>query len=526
MNTESIYPAGMEEEKTLSSILSVRTVDAVPLQTATASLMKVYQTDGHDSATSISVVHDKLAIVVQRSECNNSAIQVSLSSANNCSLVGNSSDSTENCCRLSRLGFPSDLHRYCKYVDIKESCKRHVYHQKLTPPAQAGHLPTWSSVAKPKTPPHHLKGRWPPPTSAATSSRQISYLIEPRLQEIARRNQVNSPLTNSSKCSGQLILDEQRWPPLGNIQPMISKTHPHGEQLILDEQCWPSLGNFKNQNSRGQASCISSNSKTIQPFTQNRTNVAREALFKAKSACFPPIFLMVNRDFIVISPLKQNLLLTLSLMGRNSTADAAEDAPSPIPKTNSMKRQILVGKFKAFSSFGHFMLGHDAKRVRTESNAGGTSTISESLSVEYFVRRFQAKDVVTEMEVEYCSFNWKKVDYICTLYGQRVGVSVTRAMSFPDPKEFSAQMANRLLHKKLFGLVVARHGVSKRHSFSQCILHVWCETQQTVRLLQKEYDAVSQELDIADDVIMVLTVADGYHARPIFYEYLLRDEPK
>ncbi|KAH7431128.1 hypothetical protein KP509_08G031000 [Ceratopteris richardii] len=107
--------------------LSVRTVDAVPLQTSTASLMKVYQTDGHDSATSISVVHDKLAIVVQRSECNNSAIQVSLSSANNCSLVGNASDSTENCCRLSRLGFPSDLHRYCKYVDIKESCKRHVF---------------------------------------------------------------------------------------------------------------------------------------------------------------------------------------------------------------------------------------------------------------------------------------------------------------------------------------------------------------------------------------------------------------
>ena len=77
----------------------------------------------------------------------------------------------------------------------------------------------------------------------------------------------------------------------------------------------------------------------------------------------------------------------------------------------------------------------------------------QSLSVEYFVRRFGAKDIVTEMEVGYCTFNWKKVDYICSLYGQRVGVSVTRAMSFPDPKEFSAQMAYRLLYKKLFGLV-------------------------------------------------------------------------
>jgi len=57
------------------------------------------------------------------------------------------------------------------------------------------------------------------------------------------------------------------------------------------------------------------------------------------------------------------------------------------------------------------------------------------------------------LQVEYCSMNWKKVDYICTLYGQRVGVSVTRAMSYPDPEQFSPDMANKLLHKKLFGLV-------------------------------------------------------------------------
>lgn len=49
--------------------------------------------------------------------------------------------------------------------------------------------------------------------------------------------------------------------------------------------------------------------------------------------------------------------------------------------------------------------------------------------------------------------NWKKVDYICTLYGERVGVSVTRAMSYPDPEQFSTDTAYRLLYKKLFGLV-------------------------------------------------------------------------
>lgn len=77
----------------------------------------------------------------------------------------------------------------------------------------------------------------------------------------------------------------------------------------------------------------------------------------------------------------------------------------------------------------------------------------QSLSMEYFSRRFQARDVVTEMEVEYRCMNWKKVDYICTLYGERVGVSVTRAMSYPNPAAFKPDEAYRLLYKKLFGLV-------------------------------------------------------------------------
>jgi len=35
--------------------------------------------------------------------------------------------------------------------------------------------------------------------------------------------------------------------------------------------------------------------------------------------------------------------------------------------------------------------------------------------------------------------------------------------------------------------VVAREGVADRHCFSQCILHVWCETERTARLLEAEY---------------------------------------
>ncbi|KAJ7570252.1 hypothetical protein O6H91_01G111700 [Diphasiastrum complanatum] len=212
--------------------------------------------------------------------------------------------------------------------------------------------------------------------------------------------------------------------------------------------------------------------------TSNRKEVERK--FKPQRT-MPAVLLMLNTDFIVASPLKENLLLTLALT-RKRPGDAEEGLSN-----SQIARKVLVGQFKAFSSFLRFGLGNDAKRVATESNAGGTSTISESLSVEYFARRFQARDVITEMEIEYCSANWKKVDYICNLYGQQVGVSVTRAMSYPNPEDFSPQMACRLLFKKLYGLVVARHGVTRRHSFSHCILHVWCETQETAKIMEAEY---------------------------------------
>ncbi|XP_057823422.1 uncharacterized protein LOC131035699 [Cryptomeria japonica] len=279
-----------------------------------------------------------------------------------------------------------------------------------------------------------------------------------------------------------------------------------GKSLVEEETSssvesnWPSCKKMKSASNSSQF-CIEGKPT----YSRGHSESPSSGLCEGGRHVAPALHLMVNTDFIVTSPLKQDLMLTLALIHRE----------------RDLEKLIFVGYFRAFLSFRNFGLGPDALRIRTESNAGGTSTISEALSVEYFVRRFQAKEIVTEMEVEYSHLNWKKVDYICTLNGQRVGVSVTRAMSYPDPDHFSPDMANRLLHKKLFGLVVARDGVADRHCFSQCILHVWCETERTAKLLQAEYADVSQELEVTDDVIMVLTVADGLHAKPIFYEYCL-----
>ncbi|CAI5464328.1 unnamed protein product [Closterium sp. Yama58-4] len=163
--------------------------------------------------------------------------------------------------------------------------------------------------------------------------------------------------------------------------------------------------------------------------------------------------------------------------------------------------RVFVSEFEARAPFLHFSLSEHAARVASSPNAGGASVISESLSVEYFVRHFGATDIISEMEIKYCHSNWKKVDYICSLFGRRFGVSVTRAMMYPDPALFDCHRARALLRKKLHGLVVAWSGISPMHSFSRAILHIWCETPHIANLLHQAFPSVCRELDLQEDLV-------------------------
>jgi hypothetical protein len=96
-----------------------------------------------------------------------------------------------------------------------------------------------------------------------------------------------------------------------------------------------------------------------------------------------PVLLMLNTDFAVTSPVRENLLLTIALTQRGSPKDH-EAGHEAVAKSSETRRsrvqlQVLVGQFKAFSSFLRFRLGADALRVKFEQNAGGSSTISEVL---------------------------------------------------------------------------------------------------------------------------------------------------
>lgn len=91
------------------------------------------------------------------------------------------------------------------------------------------------------------------------------------------------------------------------------------------------------------------------------------------------------------------------------------------------------------------------------------------------------------------------------MYGENWGVSVTRAMCFPDPSEFRKKEARSLLKKKLWGLIVARSGMTDRDGFSRSILHIWCETSTIAGYIMEVYeDELTQEMK--DNVGVIMTI--------------------
>jgi len=150
-----------------------------------------------------------------------------------------------------------------------------------------------------------------------------------------------------------------------------------------------------------------------------------------------------------------------------------------------------------------------------EVNAGGSSEISEALSMNYFNDLYGINDFILEMDVKYDVFHCSMCDFVMGTDNNRIGVSVTRALNFHDKYNYTVEDAERLLRKKLFGLIVARSGISKLHNFDKCILHIWCINEAAAMSLHDAYNNIISETNITNnddginDVVVIITVCDN-----------------
>lgn len=171
-----------------------------------------------------------------------------------------------------------------------------------------------------------------------------------------------------------------------------------------------------------------------------------------------------------------------------------------------MPRTLARSTFRASVPFADVKLSHGAEQLRDLENAGGNSEFSEAMSFDVLSRLFGARLCKTEMELRYVFSGSKKTDFSAQIYGHVIGVSVTRAMSYRC--KFTEADAERLLSKKLYGVVASSANVIEPDSWRKQILHVWAQHDYVADTLERTYAKMPDALK-ADTTVLVTVAGEG-----------------
>jgi hypothetical protein len=142
------------------------------------------------------------------------------------------------------------------------------------------------------------------------------------------------------------------------------------------------------------------------------------------------------------------------------------------------------------------------QEIVEDGNAGGSSLIAEVFAFETLARCEMASLLKTETEIVYDEPG-KIVDLLVAIDGSKVGVSVTRAVSFPFDAPYTEEAATELLNRKLDDLVASSHTVSEEDAWVKGALVVVAYAQQhadTIEAAWQDLDAATK----ADTVVYVI----------------------
>jgi hypothetical protein len=139
-------------------------------------------------------------------------------------------------------------------------------------------------------------------------------------------------------------------------------------------------------------------------------------------------------------------------------------------------------------------------------NAGGSSLYSEVFAFEWLARCELATLIKTETEIIY-DIEGKKADILVEIDGRRVGVSVTRAVTFPFGNDYTLEAATTLFERKLDDLQLATMQVSMDDRWTTQMLSVLAYNAQHAQVAMEAWSMLDAQTRGA--TILVVTVTDG-----------------
>ena len=160
-----------------------------------------------------------------------------------------------------------------------------------------------------------------------------------------------------------------------------------------------------------------------------------------------------------------------------------------------------------YDAADHDLLTPGGQKIEDDPNAGGSSKDSEAFAYEVLARCELAVLLKTEMEVAYLNPDGKRTDELVRVDGRQIGVSVTRAMSWPLDAAWPPASADELLTKKLQGIAASTANVTAPDVWERQILSVLAYGPDHATVLADAWAALPA--DLRGDTIVYVTVTDG-----------------
>jgi hypothetical protein len=146
------------------------------------------------------------------------------------------------------------------------------------------------------------------------------------------------------------------------------------------------------------------------------------------------------------------------------------------------------------------------QEMLADGNAGGSSLYSEVFSFELLARCELAPLVKTETEIDYDQ-EGAITDLLVAVDGEKIGVSVTRAVGYPFDDPYTVEQAREILERKLAGILESTAHVSEVDRWRKQILAVVAYGPGHVDALSAAWGAIPAETR-ADTIVWVL-VTEG-----------------
>jgi hypothetical protein len=151
------------------------------------------------------------------------------------------------------------------------------------------------------------------------------------------------------------------------------------------------------------------------------------------------------------------------------------------------------------------LLTPGGRHLAETPNAGGSSGLSEIFAYEQLARCEQATLLKTETEIVY-DHTGKITDMSVTVAGHKLGVSVTRAMTFPFGQPYTLTAATTLVTRKLGDIQLSTANVSAADHWDKQVLAVLAWDDQAADTFAQAYASVDPSVK-ADTIVIITSTA-------------------